>query len=436
MKYLKISNNGEIEVEAFSLIGASSKRGDSEKIGMFGSGNKYAIAYLLRNNYKIHINSGCEKIEFTTKLKEFRGNQFNVISINGNETSITTEMGHKWSLWQAIRELYSNALDEGICEFKQVSNIDDGITGITDIYVSIDYELEDLMMNFDEYFVRDREPIFECKYGRIYNKTGSKARVYRKGIKVMETDKTSLFDYDINELEITEDRVAKYQWNIAEKIWRMIFLSDVNYIHRKILNNINNENLIENNSGNYYAKSEELNTLWIHSLEGLQIFDKNMSGWLSDQERLKTTFLPSWLYTHLIDKIGNILKPKSLTSSSNGMIYEEVEINDVRANILTDAMDFFNDAKFRFDYKTKVVDFRRTDILGSIDKDNRLILIDIKAIDAGKDEVINTIIEEYIHLKYGVGDETRGFQTSVITELINYMKSKIITTKAIEVTSI
>ena len=53
MNYLKIRSKGKIDIEALSLLGASSKRGDETKIGQFGSGNKFAIAYLLRNNYEI-----------------------------------------------------------------------------------------------------------------------------------------------------------------------------------------------------------------------------------------------------------------------------------------------------------------------------------------------------------------------------------------------
>lgn len=53
MNYLKISNKGLLDVEALTLLGASSKRGDNTKIGMFGSGNKFSLAYLLRNNYNI-----------------------------------------------------------------------------------------------------------------------------------------------------------------------------------------------------------------------------------------------------------------------------------------------------------------------------------------------------------------------------------------------
>ena len=42
--------------------------------------------------------------------------------------------------------------------------------------------------------------------------------------------------------------------------------------------------------------------------------------------------------------------------------------------------------------------------------------------DRGIQELVNTIIEEYIHLKYKVRDETREFQHAVINELITYMK--------------
>lgn len=47
-KFLEIKSKGKIDVQAFSLIGASSKRNDNSKIGMYGSGNKYAISTLLR----------------------------------------------------------------------------------------------------------------------------------------------------------------------------------------------------------------------------------------------------------------------------------------------------------------------------------------------------------------------------------------------------
>jgi len=48
MKYLKFKNNGEIQLEAITLLGASTKRTDNNKIGFFGSGNKFAILIAIR----------------------------------------------------------------------------------------------------------------------------------------------------------------------------------------------------------------------------------------------------------------------------------------------------------------------------------------------------------------------------------------------------
>jgi len=112
--YLKITNKGNVVPEAFSLVGASTKRGNNSKIGMFGSGNKYSISYLTRKQYDFRIFTGKKEIVFTTVQRKLGEETFNVICINDKETSITSEIGHHWTLWQAIRELYSNAMDEGM----------------------------------------------------------------------------------------------------------------------------------------------------------------------------------------------------------------------------------------------------------------------------------------------------------------------------------
>ena len=46
---------------------------------------------------------------------------------------------------------------------------------------------------------------------------------------------------------------------------------------------------------------------------------------------------------------------------------------------------------------------------------------EIKCLDMGVKETINTIIEENTHLKYNVEDRTRAMQTALIDELLLYM---------------
>jgi len=54
-KYILIQNDGEIETNSFELIGASTKRDDKTKIGFFGSGLKYSIAYMMRKGIEFKI---------------------------------------------------------------------------------------------------------------------------------------------------------------------------------------------------------------------------------------------------------------------------------------------------------------------------------------------------------------------------------------------
>lgn len=45
INYLKIQNRGLITVEDLKFIGSSTKRGKNNKIGQFGSGWKFALAW-------------------------------------------------------------------------------------------------------------------------------------------------------------------------------------------------------------------------------------------------------------------------------------------------------------------------------------------------------------------------------------------------------
>ena len=93
MKVLQIKSVGEIEPQALKLIGATTKSNDNTKIGMFGSGLKYSIAFFLRNKIDFRVFSGTREIMISTIDQEFRGEKFEVVTISGEPTSITTKLG-------------------------------------------------------------------------------------------------------------------------------------------------------------------------------------------------------------------------------------------------------------------------------------------------------------------------------------------------------
>ncbi len=97
MKVIVFYNPGEIDPLAFQLMGASTKRDDDSQIGMFGSGAKYALAYLKRNLDIIpRVFSGEREIDIRTETVTMRGKTYERFVIDGQGTSITTDMGPIW----------------------------------------------------------------------------------------------------------------------------------------------------------------------------------------------------------------------------------------------------------------------------------------------------------------------------------------------------
>ena len=203
-------------------MGASSKRGDDSTIGEFGSGWKYALAVLIRNGIEFYIFSGTKKISVSTRDVELRAKQFKMITIGGKDTNYTTEMGPDWTLWMAIREIYSNALDEGGCVIEEFDADESEVcAGKTNIYIEQTDEVADIIYNWPEFFSFDRtDDVLEVK-GKL--KVFKALRpdcsiIYRKGIKVAESPSKGCYDYDFYNIPINELRVAKNFEDVKEAL--------------------------------------------------------------------------------------------------------------------------------------------------------------------------------------------------------------------------
>ena len=93
---------------------------------------------------------------------------------------------------------------------------------------------------------------------------------------------------------------------------------------------------------------------------------------------------------------------------------------------LDKVLDFFKETQYLgvFDYDIRIALFDDKSVMGTVDKQNKRIIISTNTFEQGVQAVIETIIEEYIHLKYDVFDETRAMQDVLIRELVNVLKKK------------
>jgi len=210
MRKIIIRNNGLVTPEDIFYIGNSSKRDDETKIGRFGSGWKYAIAWLMRNDCTPTIYSGLDEIKLTTRSIVSARSMFDAILINDKETSLTTKMGPDWKGWMALRELYSNAIDEGGQEMSVDYNIPKPVEGKTTVIVPANGELMEVLDKFSKYFCYERTAAYGNEHGRVFIKQeNSSMCVFRKGINCWnDTHWKTMLDFDFNKININESRLT------------------------------------------------------------------------------------------------------------------------------------------------------------------------------------------------------------------------------------
>lgn len=413
-----------IEPEALHLVGASSKRNDSSKIGQFGSGNKYAMAYLLRNGYELKVFSGTTEIKITTQKSTFRGDEYNVVYIDGEKTSITTEMGKDWQFWQALREIYCNAIDEGDFSMDFVQNMEP-VEGETHFYIDTKKDVMEFVSNFDNYFAQNKEVLFECEQGRILKKEPGIANVYRKGIKCYETNKNSIFDYDISNISIDENRLVSYSWKIPEKIWDLIYRCTNKEVIMQVLHQSGDSNFLEGAIGDFSdINSSNISAEFKECLKGINVCPKSFGGLLKPDEVHNHIIVPTKVFEAVRGHINDENVGESFRVGRGGSLWRQADLSELHLATLKQAEEFFKEVgcEEMLTYEIIGAIFDSKDILGYANKaDEQIVLSDI-CLDRGINEVVNTIIEEYIHLKHGVKDNSRGFQTAIISEFISYMK--------------
>lgn len=213
-----------------SSMGDSSKRGDLTKIGTFDSGFKYSIALLMRDLVDMQV-SVKDKFEleecFTFGTENVQDNSTGkskeLITIRDKSGTVTVTgfakaLGFNWELWMALRELWSNMLDEGgyVIEGELLEDVEYG-TVIT--------------LNFDEsnefynvwknkhLYINQKEALFDLERMKVLDNPEKVLRIYKNNILVYENlDTYSQFSYNLSFGEIDERRILSNVSSIRDSI--------------------------------------------------------------------------------------------------------------------------------------------------------------------------------------------------------------------------
>lgn len=437
-KYILIQNDGEIESNSFELIGASTKRDEKGKIGFFGSGLKYSIAYMMRNNIEFKIFSGLNEFRFSTKTEILKDKTFERICINGTSTSYTTTMGPTWTQdWFVLREIYCNALDESSCLLVPETDIVQPSVGKTRIYIELTPSLKKVSANWENYFSIERSPefsaneVYTCFIGQTDGATRQKVSVYnktdgvlfRRGIRVYE-DKELLYDYGLEHVDINEDRTAKHGSGMGHMVRNlMASLASETYVKTVLRCAVDDKKPYE-----YTALTGEVHDRfsekWIEFSKSNLLVNREKSGKYAQQinETAKEVFFIPAYFARQIKKqlpdcailgMGNVIGDFS---------YHDVEVTPKMAYLIKEVLSSLSQINYKIRYDIHVVEFDKAHIMGHADMKEKKILIAASTFDKGRREIALTIMEENEHLRSGAPDESRVFETHLISEWLKSME--------------
>jgi len=229
-----------LDISAFVMFGVSAKPNTNNPIGFFGTGLKYAIAVLVRENIPVSVFVGETEYVFYKKTGKFRDQTFEQIMMKKRagflarwqyvSLPFTTKFGQNWKLWQVLRELHSNTLDEGGTSYGTDGGDHQAEAGVTKIIVDSDLFAEEFR-KIGNIFLPGAQSSNTSWSGitdvQILEKPGK--HVYYRGLRVFDIPEKmqSIYTYNIlAPMELTEDRTIKYDFYMYRAICNQLAVCD------------------------------------------------------------------------------------------------------------------------------------------------------------------------------------------------------------------
>ena len=372
---LYFENESKFDLDAMLTLGVSVKENDNA-IGYFGTGFKYAAAIILRLGGTIEVCSHGEVIRFTTRASLIRGKEFHIVQANGVDKGFTTDLGKNWEPWMAYRELYCNAMDEG----GTVGLVQQGM--YTCIRVDCK-ELEEAHANKDS-FILKRDLI--CVMDDIEIHRGSSNAYYYKGIRVASLSKPSFYTYNfLSEVELTEDRTAKYPFMLDGEI-------AASYV------------LYGKEDNCYAVFGNELTHEWTF---GLNSFIPPCEAFMNAIGRLLKTEGGASPSARALHRLANAKKEN----------FDSFELSPVQRVMYTRAVLFLQQLEINIEDFPVFFVTGLGDSISGIATNGRIYISPL-AFQKGTKDLASTLMEEWCHLTLNTPDFSRKIQTWLFDKII------------------
>jgi len=440
--FFVIETEGEIEPELVELLGASTRRNDHRTIGMFGSGAKYSIIQALRMGIEIYVSTSKWFLTFETEPVEAGGETFKkVIYIfkqkdkrkKRKPSSYTLNMGKNWiETWYVLREWIANALDNRIetgvdFDMNIVDGFDYAPDGKTRVYIEYTPEIAAIIQEIDKYMkTPDMEPIFECSYGALYEPTGKEARIFHKGMLVkVDADHDALFDYSLNNIDLSEERTPKYSWQVESQCAELLAHAPES-MRRRVMRRISmdkDRHHFESTINFEYSRKEP----WVETFKqefpnGVITPDNpRLQEEVRAANRTPVTFEGVESMKRCLETSGDVTTVEKLMGY-DARRYSILDETPKWAADRIETAQLVLDKYFRgFKENVNVVVFELRDgesfLEGDLVGDD--VGINIRVVERSLEAMVAVILEEYMHLRSKAGDGTRSFQNALLEFTVN-----------------
>jgi len=389
-KALIFENEGLLDLNALRIMGVSVKESDSP-IGMFGTGLKYAIATAMRLGGSVDVVIDQVHHALTSRNVEIRGQEFGQVVLDNEPLGFTTDLGKKWEAWMVVRELLSNARDEGGRTFEADSDHYCPPPGGTAIFLRGN-DFLDVWKDRHKYFLQATHPLHVSEECEFYpHACGGKPSVFYKGIRVHQADLPMMFTYNLKgDVTLTEDRTLAYAFDLRDRVCATIATSDDEEMIERIL-----------------TASE-------HSWESTLNFDIHHE--------------PSEMFKSVA---GRLIKQKPKDLNQAAMRYYRKKTGDrpdvteitpsaVQQKMIDRAVTFLRGLGYGEELDRMpitVVAWLGEGHYGQA-KHGRILLAK-PIFDMGTKFIASTVLEEVVHNMTGHGDHTRGLQTWLFDRIIS-----------------